>query len=192
MARFPSGTVHTSLCAARQCSAEMTGVLGPTTTGDALWIVTSQGDACTAERIPLPRPLSGEPVVLGQRLLLPMRDGLLSLYDVQQRQTVSSMLLPGVSPSAPPVWQTPAVFSDREVVVTDGQSGVFLLRSRASQDGLEIVNQITIDPPLVSRLIAVSNTVWGVDSQRTLRALSVPELTVRPDNNWVVRSCGDP
>ena len=153
------------------------GVLGPTVNGDALWIVTSQGDACNAQRAALPQPLAGEPVVLGQRLLLPMHNGLLSLYDVQLRQIVSSVLLPGVSPSAPPTWQTPAVIGDQEVVVTDGQAGVFLLRLRASQDGLEIVNRITVDSPFVSRLIAVSNTVWGVDGNQSLNALTVPDLT---------------
>ena len=106
-----------------------------------------------------------------------MPPGVLSLYDARRHETVATMLLPDVTPSAQRSWQTPAVISDQECAITDGRSNVFLVRIRVDRKGLEISGQTTIEPPLVSPLVAVSGTIWGVDREQRLVALSLPDMT---------------
>ncbi len=157
---------------------DSSGFLGPLSGPDQLAAVRIVGEQPASEWVALPQSLACPPVTFGTQLLIAFKGGPLCLYDVKEEAYEQRPFLPDVMAENLPCWRTPAVLDDHRVVVSDGQSRLYLLRLREDGTGLELVKECDKAVRFSTGLVAVGNAVWGVDDHRQLQRVATADLTL--------------
>ena len=167
-----------TICRAFLSGAVRRGSWGPLAPPSRLAAVRLAGEQPASEWVALPLSLACPPVTLGDQLLIALEGGPLGIYSVKKEGYERRPFLPKVTAENLPCWRTPAVLDDHRVVVSDGQSRLYLLRLREDGTGLEILKECDEAVRFSTGLVAVGNAAWGVDDHRQLQRVATADLTL--------------
>ncbi len=156
-----------------------TALLGPPHAPDRVVIVREEKQHSMPSWRQLPQPLSCSPLVLDGQFLMAFEGGPLCLFDEASGEFAAEPFLPSVRLGERLAWKMPAVLPDGRVLVSDGQTRLFLLKPRGSRTGLELISECPETVRFPAGLVAIKGDAWGVDDRSQLQRIVTSELAIQ-------------
>lgn len=127
--------------------------------------------------VKIPDAIACGPVSFGRGLLAACKSGQVFLIDPKSGAPLAEPFQPKLEAGVDVHWITPTVFNDKQAILTDGKSNLFLLGVKDQpKPHLTTLAEAAVTEPIVSPLAVLGETVYGYDTAKVLTAFALPKL----------------
>ncbi len=134
---------------------------------------------------------SGEAVAFQESLLVPFKEGMIRLFDIQDGQQSVLPFQPRLQPGDQKAWSAPVVDQESPgqfIVLEDGRSLYRIGVKESPQPHLAALQQRTLEEPLLGTIATLGDTVFAVSRQAdhdVVVTLQLPGL--EDDHKWPLK-----
>jgi outer membrane protein assembly factor BamB len=131
----------------------------------------------------LSQAVAAQPAAFGEGLLVPAKIGQVLLVDPDTGRNLIEPFQPIVEVGVDVAWTEPAVFDDKQALISDGATKLYRLAvADAPRAHLEAAATVELAVPLVSTMASAGNFAYGVDRGNRLISFRLPDLA--PAKDW--------